>query len=694
MNKSILIILLLCLCAYAGADGLQDKLSAAAKGDTVTIGVFEQDGNADNGAEPVEWIVVSKTQNSAVLLSKYALDVMAYDEQGTATSVDSASVSAWLKALSAGFTDQEKALTALLTLPGKDLASLCDSALLKCKPTALAKSKHPEADSATGCVSWWLADKGAAEGTTAYVTSLGRVQQKGISSKKADFAVRPCLILSENGTIDTLKTLARAAEDQNISRLLSGAEPGELVTFGVYEQDGNADNGPEPVEWYLVAKQDGKAYLISRYVLDWQPYDSTGNMVSWEEASIRKWLRSDFAGKAFESWEQDILSSAQVDASRTIYENGSDLRSLDGGQNTLDKVFLFSLAEVKDVPDYMRKASPTPFAMDQGAEAADGCAPWWLRSPRNPGSQADFVDLKGNVICGDTSLDNNVPKCGIRPAIEIPVAADNYDLAQEAFKNENWTAAFALFSQLGDQKDSRTMAHKSFENLLNKAETGDIVYFGSFEQDNDASNGKEAIEWYLLKFKDYVQLISVYGLEARPYSDSKNSGAWEDCSLRKYLNNEFLTSSFTLAEQDLISSWGIKNGKGKNNTSGGGDTEDKIIILSADEAKGVFTGDSTRKCFSTPDREKGETHPYWLRTPGSSKDKAAFVDAKGKINSTGSVITDDGYLVRPSLYIWMKGVEPSQTAKNGKKNDSGIKMPDIGGTIISSVISHIIGSIF
>ncbi|MBO4548895.1 MAG: hypothetical protein J5758_06735, partial [Abditibacteriota bacterium] len=532
--------------------------------------------------------------------------------------------------------------------------------------------------------------------TAAYVTSLGRVQQKGISSKKADFAVRPCLILSENGTIDTLKTLARAAEDQSISRMLSEAEPGELVTFGAYEQDGNTDNGPEPVEWYLVSKEGGKAYLISRFVLDWQPYDSTGNMVSWEEASVRKWLRSDFAGKAFESWEQDILDSAQVDASRTIYENGSDLRSLDGGQNTLDKVFLFSLAEIKDVPDYMRKASPTPYAMDQGAEAADGCAPWWLRSPRNPGSQADYVDLKGTVICGDTSLDNNVPKCGIRPAIEIPVAANNYDLAKEAFNNEDWTVAFALFSRLGDQKDSRSMAHKSFENLLNKAETGDIVYFGSFEQDNDASNGKEAIEWYLLKFKDYVQLISVYGLEARPYSASEDTGTWESCSLRKYLNGEFLTSSFTLAEQDLISSWGIPNGKGKNNTPGGGETKDKVIILSADEVKNIFSGDNARKCYPVPDREKGAANPFWVRTPGGSKNKAAFVDAKGKINTGGAVITENGYMVRPSIYIWMKGLEPSENQKSGKKNDSGsgIRMPDIGGTIISSIISHIIGSIF
>ncbi|MBQ9358184.1 MAG: hypothetical protein IJT95_01425, partial [Abditibacteriota bacterium] len=666
MKKSILIFLLLCLCAYAGADGLQDKLSSAAKGDTVTAGVYEQDGNADNGAEPVEWIVVSKTKNSVVLLSKYALDVMAYDENGTADSVDAATVSGWLKALAASFTDDEKALTALLTLPGKDLAALCDSELLKCKPTAYAKSKRPETDGATGCVSWWLADKGAAAGAAAYVTSLGRVQQKGISSKKADFAVRPCLVLSENGTVDTLKTLARAAEDQSLARLLSEAEPGELVTFGVYEQDGNTENGPEPVEWYLVTKQDGRAYLISRFVLDWQPYDSTGNMVSWEEASLRKWLRADFAGKAFESWEQDILSTAQVDASRTIYENGSDLRSLDGGQNTLDKVFLFSLAEVKDVPDYMRKASPTPYAMDQGAEAADGCAPWWLRSPRNPGSQADYVDLKGNVICGDTSLDNNVPKCGIRPAIEIPVAANNYDLAKEAFDNGNWTVAFALFSQLGDQKDSRSMAYKSFENLLNKAETGDIVCFGTFEQDNNASNGKEAIEWYLLKFKDYVQLVSVYGLEARPYSASEDTGTWESCSLRKYLNGEFLNSSFTPAEQDLISSWGIENGKGKNNTPGGGKTEDKIIILSADEAKSIFSGDNTRKCYSVPDREKGEAAPFWVRTPGSGRNKAAYVDAKGKLNTGGAVITESGYLVRPSLYIWMKGVEPTPGQKSGK----------------------------
>ena len=37
-------------------------------------------------------------------------------------------------------------------------------------------------------------------------------------------------------------------------------ETGSIVTFGRYEQDGNEENGPEPIEW-TVLDVDGNAYF-------------------------------------------------------------------------------------------------------------------------------------------------------------------------------------------------------------------------------------------------------------------------------------------------------------------------------------------------------------------------------------------------------------------------------------------------
>lgn len=48
---------------------------------------------------------------------------------------------------------------------------------------------------------------------------------------------------------------------------------------------------------------------------------------------------------------------------------------------------------------------------------------------------------------------------------------------------------------------------------IKNAEVGDIFKFGSYEQDNDTSNGKEDIEWLVLEVKDgKALLISKYAL--------------------------------------------------------------------------------------------------------------------------------------------------------------------------------------
>ncbi|MFR3410007.1 MAG: hypothetical protein ACLTXW_11150 [Christensenellales bacterium] len=39
---------------------------------------------------------------------------------------------------------------------------------------------------------------------------------------------------------------------------------GDTVMFGQYEQDGNLDNGSEPIAWQVLDVQGGKALLMSR----------------------------------------------------------------------------------------------------------------------------------------------------------------------------------------------------------------------------------------------------------------------------------------------------------------------------------------------------------------------------------------------------------------------------------------------
>ena len=61
------------------------------------------------------------------------------------------------------------------------------------------------------------------------------------------------------------------------------------VTFGSYEQDNDLTNGKEDIEWLVLARDENKALLISRYSLDNQPYSEHTEEVPWENCSLRKW---------------------------------------------------------------------------------------------------------------------------------------------------------------------------------------------------------------------------------------------------------------------------------------------------------------------------------------------------------------------------------------------------------------------
>lgn len=51
--------------------------------------------------------------------------------------------------------------------------------------------------------------------------------------------------------------------------VIGEVKEGSIITFGRYEQDNNAENGPEPIEWTVYEISDGKATLIPVKCLMW-----------------------------------------------------------------------------------------------------------------------------------------------------------------------------------------------------------------------------------------------------------------------------------------------------------------------------------------------------------------------------------------------------------------------------------------
>ena len=128
------------------------------------------------------------------------------------------------------------------------------------------------------------------------------------------------------------------------------------VFFGTWEQDGDPGNGPEPIRWRVLERQDGQALLLSETGLAAMPYHGRWREVTWETCDLREWLNDTFLREAFSEEERGaILMSALANPAKSGYETK-------GGADTEDRVFLLSFEEVsRYLPEAAdRTARPAP----------------------------------------------------------------------------------------------------------------------------------------------------------------------------------------------------------------------------------------------------------------------------------------------------------------------------------------------
>lgn len=181
---------------------------------------------------------------------------------------------------------------------------------------------------------------------------------------------------------------------------------GSYIKFGTYEQDNNTSNGREDIEWIVLAKEDNRALIVSKYVLDRMRYNNSNISITWETCSLRKWLNGTFFKTAFNQFEENSIINTNV-ISDKYPTYGSP------GNNTVDKVFLLSVPEInKYFVSKSKLCLPTKYAMSKGLE--ENC--YWLRSPGISPYTASYVDNE-NVVEIGTSVSSD--RVGIRPAIWV-----------------------------------------------------------------------------------------------------------------------------------------------------------------------------------------------------------------------------------------------------------------------------------
>ena len=160
------------------------------------------------------------------------------------------------------------------------------------------------------------------------------------------------------------------------------------------------------------------------------------------------------------------------------------------------------------------------------------------------------------------------------------------------------------------------------------------------------------------------------------------------------LRDSFLTMAFSPAEQNQILL--VTNANPNNpqfGTRGGNQTQDRLFLLSIDEAGRYFSKDSQRACAATAyarayDIYTGENGAswWWLRSPGEHQNEAAIVNPDGSVFSAGYGVQNEYGVVRPAF--WMKTAPaptPTPTPKPTPTQPACYKVTYKGNNCLTTV---------
>ena len=220
---------------------------------------------------------------------------------------------------------------------------------------------------------------------------------------------------------------------------------------------------------------------------------------------------------------------------------------------------------------------------------------------------------------------------------------------------------------------------KDKENKI--PQVGDIITLGSYEQDNVAGNGAEPIEWLVVDvFDGKAALLSLYGLDSKPYHADNKNISWSDCSLREWLNGEFFETAFTEKEREGILTTRLENhSSAKYGIYENAATEDKVYLLSIDELFQIFENETTDSNKESDykskasiltatayakangvweeENEDGVTaSPWLLRTQGESSRQISRVSRNGELSYDTYQIYE-GNAIRPAIRISLSDAE-------------------------------------
>lgn len=190
------------------------------------------------------------------------------------------------------------------------------------------------------------------------------------------------------------------------------------------------------------------------------------------------------------------------------------------------------------------------------------------------------------------------------------------------------------------------------DTITDETSVGDVVFFGRYEQDNQLDNGSEPIEWIVLDiYDDEYFLVTSDIIDEVCYNDVWTETTWANCSLRNWLNGEFLYNAFTDEQRSSIIDWYIED-------SSGDDTDDKVFILNEEEIRLYLDDLGDIAAGATPYAAARGVYVYkngnswwWVRDAGADPHYAAYVNCIGDILDYGTLVFNNAFGVRPAICV-------------------------------------------
>lgn len=281
---------------------------------------------------------------------------------------------------------------------------------------------------------------------------------------------------------------------------------------------------------------------------------------------------------------------------------------------------------------------------------------------------ADVTEMKADLECAESpaaargKTEPERPSAAAECDRTIPAAGVADNDRNNGNNNEN-KETIRIFSSWKIPEEKKAPVEKEPPVKTPKPEQkritaapGSIIKFGRYMQ-NAYNDEKTDISWFVVRSNGTeALLLSQYALDAQQYHTttvlSPRSGfTWEHCSLRKWLNTEFLDKAFTQDEKEriLLTTY----------PCGDNELKDRIFLLSGKECC-IWLNSTMRKCrptdYARKNRRLTTDCDWWLRTSMFGDvikwNHAPYVDRSGNHNNLTYDHVDRKYIgVRPAMWI-------------------------------------------